>query len=271
MNSPIRRRTPTKLPSVLMVAGLAAAMGLLQCETRLAGSSVGTGNPTEIEVAFADESGPISLSGRVEVYAATQIPVPGFSPEPLIRLEVSGEARAYLDAEAFLSLGDSLWPKSSVEGDSAWLFNVVVTGDGQGAVIRGLRFAEKRGGFVLRPEDVAPLEGKAALVEGALKPLVEIRGRMDAGLLNPQMESFLFVYGTGFCARSDSGRFVFPRMPSGEHEAFLISYGDTRVPHGSDVLEVHRLNASIHSGGETHLNPNGIQELVPIPDSLKTK
>jgi hypothetical protein len=272
MNSPIRRQTPTKPPRVLMVAGLAAAMGLLQCETRLAGSSVGTGNPTEIEVAFADESGPISLSGRVEVYAATQITVPGFSPEPLIRLEVSGEGHATLDGEAFLSLDDSLWPMSSVEGDSAWLFNVVVTGNGRGAVIRGLRFAEKRGEFLLRPEDVAPLEGKAALVAGALKPLVEIRGRMDAGDLNPQMESFLFVYGTGFCARGESGRFVFPPMPSEEYDAFLISYWAKGSPFGgSDPLDVFRLDAKIGVESEARLSRNGIQETVPIPDSLKSK
>jgi len=266
-----RSRSSHKPSRGLAVAVLAAALGLLQCETRLAGSSVGTGNPTEIEVAFADRAGPITLSGRVEVFAASQIPVPGFSTEPLIRMNVAGGARVTLNAEAFLALGDSLWPESSLEGDSVRSFNVVATGDSQGAVIAGLRFAKKTGGFLLRPEDGLPKDGEAAKVIGAVRPLVEIRGRMDAGDLQPGTESFLFVYGTGFYAKGDAGRFVFPRMPSGEYETFLISYDKGNFPSGSESMDVFRLSGPIGPGDEALLGLSGIQERIPIPDSLKAK
>src|SRR5688500_10651071 len=85
------------------------ALALVRCgNEEVAGSSVTTGNPTEIQVSFTGENGPVAIAGRVEIYAATQIPIPGFRPEPLARHDVNGTA-FILTASHFEGIADSLW------------------------------------------------------------------------------------------------------------------------------------------------------------------
>ena len=57
----------------LALCGLAVAFALARCETQVAGTSVGTGNPTEIQVSFKNDSGSMAVTGTLNVYASTQI------------------------------------------------------------------------------------------------------------------------------------------------------------------------------------------------------
>ena len=65
----------------------------------VAGSSVTTGNPTEIQVSFTGENGPVALTGRVDVYGATQVPIPGFNPDPLASFDVADKQDFRLASE----------------------------------------------------------------------------------------------------------------------------------------------------------------------------
>lgn len=273
MNRETLPNSESRFPHKTALVAFAAALAFWNCEQQMAGSSVGTGNPTEIEVAFTDDGGSLPLTGRMEVFASTQIPVPGFSHGPLISKSLSDQTHMNLSAADFQALQDSLWPKSSIEGESTFRFNVVVTGDSLGAVLKGLGFEKKSGTFSLRAEDSMTVRNEnTAVVRGVVAPLVEIRARMDKESLHPEKNHFLFVYGTSFYALGDTGLFVFPKLPLGEYEGFMLSIGKDIVSIGdADSIFIYNTTAPIASGKEMHLDRGSIQDSIPIPDSLKVE
>ena len=213
------------------LGGLAGAL-VLSCGTdRMAGTSVGTGNPTEIEVAFRDDTGaPLSISGDLSVYASTQIPVEGYAPEPLVKLAVSGSDRATLKAGDFRALADSLWPKGSRNGD-VYAFNVVVTGESRGAIVRGLTWRKDLNRFVLRAEDPKIDEGvEKASIKGPLVQLVAFQGTVDT--TNFSMISITTIFSStepDMQPRSSKAAFAMPNVPKGRStKDFLIA-----LPKGS--------------------------------------
>ncbi|MDB5105494.1 MAG: hypothetical protein JWP91_3183 [Fibrobacteres bacterium] len=254
------------------LCGLAAGFALLRCDMQTAGTSVGTGNPTEIIVSFQGDSGSESINGTMDVYAYTQIPVPGFSPEPLVRVGIAGAMHAALKAATFQALADSLWPKTSIE-DGAYRFNVVVTGEHSGSILKGFSFRRKTGDFVLRAEDAkkALRNENVATVWGAMAPLAAFECSIDPGSLIAQKDHYLFLYGTGFQVKGDSGRFVFPAMPKAAYQVSMVSLpkkGEGGAG-ANDSVYVYGLTSGIEAGKPNPLSFGPIQDTLPVPESLR--
>jgi len=252
----------------------AAALALSACDGRIAGTSVGTGNPTEIQLGFRDSSGaPVPVTGSLQVYASTQIPVSGFSPQPLLTVDVAGASSASLKAEAFQGLADSLWPKGSVE-NGAYAFSVVVAGQERGAILKGFAFRKHETRFVLPAADSG-----AAMLEDAIRinrivsPLTDITCVIDTNTLSSTWDNYLFLYGTGYAAKSVSGKFVFHGLPEASHQVFLISLPRKDDPIGTaiDSLFIYGVSTGITSGAPNPLKVGEVQSTVPNPGSPKTK
>lgn len=272
MNPTASRRI---VPSLLKAAGwiAIAALAMIGCEDegRLTGTSVGTGNPTEIQLGFKDGSGSVALSGRVSVYAATQIPVEGLSPAPLLTLDLHDADSALLKAEDFAALVDSQWPKGSVK-DGNYAFNLVVTGPSHGAIVKGFAYKRKISRFVLRPEDSAAMVNEdEAEIRLPLAPLVDVTCTIDS--LDPVRNHYLFVYGTGYSAKDSTGTFVFKSIPAGSHSVHYIDLPrkDVGGSGPNDSLYIVDVKGDIAPGGANSLRLGEIHASIPTPDSLKTK
>ena len=255
----------------LALCGLAVAFALARCETQVAGTSVGTGNPTEIQVSFKNDSGSMAVTGPLSVYASTQIPVPGFSPGPMVSLPVTGTTHATLTVQALATLADSLWPKTSVE-NGLYKFNIVVTGENHGVILKGLSFKKKDGVFVLRDEDSkSPRTGTVAAVEGAMTPLVLYQGVFDSTTMSANWDYHLFLYGTGFTGKGDGGRFTIPKLPFGQYESHMVLIPSKSNPaSGIGNVDVYKMTSLIEPGKKA-LTIGAVQSQVPLPDALKTK
>jgi hypothetical protein len=254
------------------LGGLAGALFLSCCVDRVAGTSVGTGNPTEIEVAFKDESGgDLSITGDLSVYASTQIPVEGYAPQPLVKVPVSDADRATLKAGDFKDLADSLWPKGSRNGD-IFSFNVVVTGESQGAIVRGLTWRKDLDKFGLRDGDPKIDEGvMKASIKGPLVPLVAFQGTVDTATFGILNDYHLFLYGTGYASRLSHGAFVFPKVPMEKLKAFLLVLPKKEnLSSDIDSTPVFSLTGFLEAGIS---NPvvGAFHEQVLLPDSLRIK
>lgn len=263
-------RTPSPVTRFAL-AGVAAALALAGCEEQVAGTSVGTGNPTEIQVSFRDDAdAAVALTGTLKVYASTQVTVQGYRPEPLISIPVEGSG-ATLKAGDFAALHDSLWPAGSAQG-AARKFNVVVLGADMGGVLSGFAYLKDKGAFELRAEDTKPAwdaSGKSASIRGRIKGLVEFTGGVDTTTFSSALDYHMFMYGTGFTTPIVSGRFTFPKLPDGRYQAFILS--QPKKDHqasGVDSATVFTTSAVL-SAGKTDVARGAIHERVLLPDSLR--
>ena len=252
-----------------LAAAWVAALAMAGCEDRVAGTSVGTGNPTEIQLGFRDGTGSVALSGRVSVYAATQIPVEGYRPQPLLDYAVQGNT-AVLKASDFASLADTAWDKKSID-QGVYAFNVVVTGSDKGSVLTGFGFDKALGSFVLRPQDEDAAWNKAhtgVILSDSLRALVDMQGTVDTNTISPVKDYHLFLYGTGFSSKLDSGNFVFYAVPEGKYDAFLISFPQKdHQASGGDTTDVFSTSAPL-SPDATSLSRGELYDRVRLPDSL---
>jgi hypothetical protein len=249
--------------------GFACVLALGACDDRMAGTSVGTGNPTEIEIAFKDDAGTAPITGSLSVYATTQIPVEGYAPEPLLQVDVAGASQATLKATAFAALADSLWPKGS-KNDSERFFNVVVTGEEQGAVLKGFTWRKADTSFGLRAEDEKVKAGETrATVKSLLVPLVAFRGTVDTASFNLFANYHLFIYGTGFKAQVEHGTFSMAKVPKDKYEGFLLSLPKSdHVISGLDSTSVFSLTSPLEDGA-SDLIKGPLHDRVLLPDSLR--
>jgi hypothetical protein len=251
------------------LCGFACLLALGACDDRMAGTSVGTGNPTEIEIAFKDDAGTAPITGSLSVYATTQIPVEGYAPEPLLKVDVAGASQATLKATAFAALADSLWPKGS-KNDSERFFNVVVTGEDQGAVLKGFAWRKADTSFGLRAEDEKVKAGATkATVKGLLAPLVAFQGTVNTANFSLVHDYHLFIYGTGYKAKIENGIFSMPKLPNQKYEGFLIILPQKdHLTFGMDSTSVFSLTSSLESGN-SNLAQGAAYEHVLLPDSLR--
>lgn len=268
------RPIPAFQAAACLAALALAALTSSGCDGRIAGTSVGTGNPTEIQVGFRDSSGtPTPVTGSLQVYASTQIPVPGFSPQPLLSVDLAGASSASLKAEAFRGLADSLWPKGSVE-NGAYAFNIVVAGQERGAILKGFAFRKEGLRFVLPDADSGAAKlGDAVQLNQTVAPLTDIICSIDTNTISPTWDNYLFLYGTGYAAKGVSGKFVFHGLPQASHQVFLISLPRKDDPNGTaiDSLYVYGVSTGIVSSTVNALKVGEIQAIVPTPDSLKPR
>jgi hypothetical protein len=249
----------------------AALLALAACEDdRMAGTSVGTGNPTEIQLGFRDASGTAALSGRVSVYAATQIPVEGYRPEPLLKYDLENAPYATLKAADFAALPDTVWAKGSID-NSVRSFNVVITGASQGSILEGFRFDKAKGAFELRSEDEGAPWNEAhdrVMLKDSLRALVELKGTVDTANVNRFKDYHLFLYGTGFTSKINNGSFALHGVPDGAYNAFLISLPQKDSPlTGIDSTDIFSTTAPL-AAGTTELSRGALYERVRLPDSL---
>jgi hypothetical protein len=259
--------------SIAVLLGCALAFARCDHET-LAGSSVTTGNPTEIQVSFTGENGPVALSGRVDVYGATQVPIPGFSPDPLASFEVADQQDFRLASEDFASIPDSLWPVGSLEGDSLAHFNLVITGEGQGAIVRNLTLRKKAGEFVVGVASTLAARTKdIARMEVGLGVLSEHQAFIDPENLPANRLNYLFVKGTGFAAREEGGTFRFATLPEGDHTASFISLPDptNTQGHDEDSAYVYNLDHPLSPGTRDTLFHSELDFSLVLPDLYKIK
>jgi hypothetical protein len=259
----------------ISLSGIAIAAALLcRCDMQTAGSSVGTGNPTEIEVAFTGTDGaPKALTGTVDIYASTQVPVPGFQPEPLRSYVVDGESELVAKAEDFSSIPDSLWPRSSREGDSLYRFNVVVKGITEGAVIKGLGFRPGKTTFAI-PEGLQkdPKLKSAVGVHAKITQLVAYTVMMDKGALTEFMDHYLFVAGTGFVAKNDNALFLFPALPKGSYEPSYLAVwqkGHGNQGGSDDSTGVYNLSSSFDTEKQDTLAIGSTRERIYLPSEFR--
>jgi hypothetical protein len=252
--------------------GLAPILALLHCDKLVAGTSVGTGNPTEIAISFKNDSGSVPVTGSLSVYASTQIPLPGLRTEPLLTVAVSGGTHATLNAESFHGLADSLWPKTSIR-DGAYLFNLVISDAKAGAILRGFSYRKSRNDFVPREEDSLASGSIRMGVTGTLTPLVPVTCTVDDRMLNGLKDHFVFLYGTGYIAQSDSGKFTFPALPKGMHHAYLLSITreDTGGVLAPSKVRIYGLNLDLDSDSSTALTRTQVLDSFPAPKTLLPK
>ena len=248
------------------LAAAGAAVLFSQCELQLAGSSVGTGNPTEMKLGFAENGSPTSFTGKVDLFGSTQIPVPGFDTLPLASFQVDGKQELVLGAKDLKAIPMASWPKGSREGDSLFRFNLVATGTVRGAILAGLVWKGSnlvKGGFAIDSQVVKRDNGKAGIDVG-LRGLVEFRGRLPEDEVMPEMAHFLFIYGTGYFTEMKGNEFAFQGIPEDKIAPAFI-----RLPLESsssgDSTFVYGFKSSLNAGTTDTLEIKGIVENVPIP------
>lgn len=249
---------------------LGCALALWRCDTQVAGSSVTTGNPTEIQVSFTGDGQPTALTGWVEVYGATQIPVPGFQPEPLARFQVEDAKDFTLQASDLKAIPDSLWPVGSVEGDSLARFNLVVAGAKEGTILRDLAYRFKAGEFAQPEADEKQVAEKRARISAEINPMTGYRAFIDLSSFLPNRLSFLFLAGTGYVVESEDGLFAFPGLPEGNHSLSFITLPDEEnIFNGEDTATVFATDRPIEAGKVDTLAVTAVQLQVPMPDKYK--
>lgn len=254
--------------ALLAALALGAFLGLPCCtDDRVAGSSVTTGNPTEIQVGFTEHGSEVAFSGRVALYGATQIPVPGFQPAPLDSWDLSDAKVFNLTIASLQDIPDSLWPKGSTVGDSLRLFNLVATNSTRGSITRNLAYRVKKKDFALPEGSWKPgkREGQALVAAG-----LTVREKWEAYLkpaaINPTKHNYLYLPGTGFSALSKCGRFEFQSIPTGSHPLAFLTTGKnfgSSVP--EDSVSVYNVTTVVVSGGVETLSINKFLFRVPPP------
>jgi hypothetical protein len=261
----LRRKAATW--AVLLGCGLA----LVHCGTeRLAGSSVTTGNPTEIQVGFTGENGPVTVAGRVEIYGTTQIPIAGFRTEPLARHNLAGKSTFTLNAGHFEGIADSLWPQGSLQGDSLAHFNLVVIGATQGAILRDMVFRLKEGKFTLKEGTWTAGIGGAVSMTADLTGLIEYKAFINPNTLEATRHNYLFLLGTGYAAKSDNGNFTFPSVPIGMHSLSFLTLPDKQFNTGNeDTAEVYGVNKPLVSGKIDTVQATRVDFKLPLPADYK--
>lgn len=263
------------LRAMKVVLTLIAGLFLLACIQNsrevLTSTSVTTGNPSGIRIIFKKDSTPISLNGVVEVFASTQIPVPGFSPKPLLRIELAEAKDIEIATSSINSIPDSLWPEKSTEGDSIQRFNAVITSDSLGLILENICFNRKKAGFSFSKEDsVLPSNNSQAEIIANLAQLTDYAGKTDTNQLSAFHDYYLFIYGTGFVSKGEHGIFMLPRLPIGTHNAFFLPLAKKPYPVSSiDSATIFSLNGKLDTRTDS-LSRGPIYREIELPDSLKT-
>lgn len=267
MNLPRLSRFPSlSLPKALLCAVAAALAG---CGDRVAGTSVGTGNPTEIAISFRDEAGAVvPVTGSIHVYAATQIPT--FASAPLFSVDVNAATSGSIGTQALAGVADSLWAEGSTEGASR-KFNLVVQGQDQGVILKGFTWRKDEGRFGLRSEDGDAIRnGNRATIKGGLTPLVTLSGSVDTLDFYSKWDYHLFVYGTGFTSKIENGRFSLVNIPRGEYTSHMILLPNPEGgASGVDTASIFGFTGLAGQAGTLAVGP--LHNRVALPDSLQVK
>jgi hypothetical protein len=234
-------------------------------------TSVTTGNPTGIRILFKRDTLPVSISGHVDFFATTQIPLPSYSPNPILRANISNANEFQLEPDILMGIADSLWPKTSIDADSIYHFNLVVSDSSVGILLKDFGWNKKNNSFRIQLSNGELIDENQKMdLNGNLVLLKEVVCNIDPVTMSPDRTNILFIYGTGFWTIEKNGRFVFPALPKGEYElAHAGLPGRDRPTSRFDSLDIYGINKKISTEKENFLIIKGIIEEIPLSDSLK--
>lgn len=268
----------------LIMLRLACALALAACQTspdeKTSSTSISTGNPVGLTFHIEKDSKPVSFTGTLEIYETDQIPVDGYRPNPLLQMHLESVDSVRLDTSAIMGIPHALWWDSLAEDsadafDTQLEFNVVFKGDSLGAILKGFRFDSNSRRFI--PSigiNGADSEGN---VHAGLSRLVDYIGRLPPDLLNAHMDYYLFIYGTGYGAKGigdarngESLLFTIPKLPVGQHDAFLIPFPweSWHTDPAPDSTVVFALESPLRTDSDS-LQRGVFDRFVELPDSLK--
>lgn len=268
-----------KFRSGLLPALATFALGVYGCfttespKTDLAGTSVSTGNPGSVKISFKEGDSPTVFSGKLEIFGATQVPLPDLKPGPLALLTVDTATSAVLSPDKLHSIADSAWPSTSKEGDSIYRFNVVISDPQRATILRDLAYLRKSRKVISMDSLKSDADSNGVLDRDApLVPLVKITAITKSQSI-ANYDRYLFIMGTGFIAEGDSAnKYTFPSLPGGIHDLkwltvwkkglgpasnydSLLAY-DLRVPFSTEGNGVFVVNDTVHTA-------------IPIPPNYR--
>jgi hypothetical protein len=263
---------------------LACVLVAIACQTspdeRISSTSISTGNPVGLTFHMEKDSKAIAFTGTLEIYEADQIPVEGYRPNPLLRIQLENSDSMRLDTSAITTIPHALWWDSLAEDsadaiDTLLEFNVVLKGDSLGAILKGFGFDTRSRRFIsLMGTDGADSSGS---VHVGLSKLVDYTGRIPPERINETKNYYLFIFGTGYEAKGigdatkgDSLLFTLSKLPEGQHDASLISFPKEDGPlAGIDSTDVYSLESPLHTDSDA-LQRGTLDRRVELPDSLKS-
>lgn len=236
----------------LCLASLGSSLG--GCDhDRLAGTSVGTGNPGLVTLGFQEGSTAARVRGRVALFAADHNPL--VDSLPLAAFAVEDEDSLVLPLE-------SLPPSRRGPGstpDSLLLVNVLLqTADGRGAWLPGVALAPRPGG---RPSGLP-----RPRIDLMVVPLDTIRGMVGSDDVEGERR-YLTLFGSPFFGRITGREFGLLSVPRGRYEARLVRFLED-APMIGNIKEspVHALGDSLDTRGIGTLTPStDILGTVPLP------
>jgi hypothetical protein len=219
-------------------------------------------------ISFSAGGRPFSFTGNLELYASTQLPVPGFRPEPLKSFSLVGVNDFDLDSSAFGEISDSLWSAGSAFGDSIVLFNIFVAGKDSGSFLPGFAFHRRKKSFARSIGGSGAAENRLAS-NAELLPYDGMTVRMNPERLSPDNPAYLFVPGSGIVGRSDSGTFLLS-APRGKYALTLIFVpGPDHSTGLNDSVGLYNLRYEAATGTPSENAMSGVSGLVAVPDSFK--
>jgi hypothetical protein len=261
-----------------------ACLLVTACQTspdeRIASTSISTGNPVGLTFYMEKDSKPVAFTGTLEIYEADQIPMKGYRPDPLLRMRLENSDSVRLDSSAIMAIPQSLWWDSLTEDsadafDTLLEFNVVLTGESLGAILKGFCFDTRSHRF--SPSLETGTTDNSGSVHAGLSRLVDYAGRLPPNRISIHVDYYLFIYGTGYgtkgsgdASKGDSLIFTFPKLPEGQHNAFL-TYFPREHDHplsGLDSIDVFTLETPLRTDSDA-LQRGGVDRRVELPDSLK--
>jgi hypothetical protein len=271
---------------------------VVACQTspdeKLTSTSISTGNPVGLTFHFEKDAKPVAFTGTLEIYEADQIPLQGYRPKPLLRMNLENVDSVRLDTSAITGIPYKLWwdtlYNDSVWSDSLWKdslardtadahdtlleFNVVLKGDSLGVILKGFGFDTRSRRFVPSPGTDALESGGS--VHAKLSKLVDYIGRLPPHLISINQNYYLFIYGTGYAAKGmgdaakgDSLLFTLSKLPEGKHEAFLVPFYEHDHPGSSTTITtVFALESPLRTDSDA-LQRGEPYRVLELPDSLK--
>jgi hypothetical protein len=260
----------SRIKIALILFGLFALFACLSNTSKeVTSTSVTTGNPTGIHIQFEPDSPFVTKSGRVEIFAVTQLPVPSYQPLPLAIIPFEKSKEVWVDSSIFKSIPDSIWPASSIEGDSVFKFNIIVAAENSGAIFYDFGFNRRTNKFTASI-DHFPLKGGAISISESLKPYFDLYCHIDPQTLSPTKHHFLFIKGTGFITKGSAGNFTFKSLPMGTYRPTHIPIPDDKNGTVSvhDYLFIYDLLSPVSTGESNEVTIRGVIDSVAYSDSL---
>lgn len=241
--------------------------------TGIAGTSVSTGNPGSVKVSFKDGDSQTVFSGRLEIFGATQVPLPDLKPDPLAMFTVNSATSAVLSPESLRTIADSAWPSTSKDGDSVYRFNVVLSDSRRATILRDLAYLRKGGKVVSLDSLNSTADSNGVLHRDApLVPLISITA-VTKGNFAADHDQYLFIMGTGYIAKGDSGkRYSFEGIPSGSHDLKWLTVWKKGLGPASnyDSLQVYELRSPFNTEGTgVFAIDDSSHTTIPIPKSFR--